>query len=259
MAERRMFAKTIIDSDAFLDMPVSAQALYFHLAMRADDDGFVNAPMKIQRIVGASTDDLRLLAAKRFILVFESGVIVIKHWRIHNYIQNDRHKDTLYKEEMDTLVLDEKKAYTERDKHPCIQNGYRMDTQVRLDKDSLDKVRLVEDGGESISPPPAEDKTVISLPLNDGSEYPITQEQIDKWRELYPAVDVVGQLRKMVGWLDSHKERRKTKRGINAFVTGWLGKEQDRTPQYKTDSRYQSDSYVSSIAKYAWKLKEGKT
>ncbi|HFM7009733.1 TPA: hypothetical protein ACG9XD_003061, partial [Enterococcus faecium] len=89
-----MFAKTIIDSDAFLDMPLSTQALYFHLSMRADDDGFINNPKKIQRMVGCGDDDLKLLMVKRFILVFESGVIVIKHWKIHNYIQKDRYKPT---------------------------------------------------------------------------------------------------------------------------------------------------------------------
>ena len=99
MAERRMFAKTIIDSDAFLDMPLSTQSLYFHLSMRADDDGFINNPKKIQRMVGCGDDDLKLLMAKRFILVFDSGVIVIKHWKIHNYIRNDRYKPTLYQEE----------------------------------------------------------------------------------------------------------------------------------------------------------------
>ena len=146
MAERRMFAKTIIDSDAFLDMPLSAQALYFHLSMRADDDGFVNNPKKIQRMVGASDDDCKLLVMKRFILTFESGVIVIKHWRIHNYIQKDRYKETLYKEEKNALAIDEKNAYTEAVKVPCIQNGYRTDTQdrlvkVRIDKDKIDNMR----------------------------------------------------------------------------------------------------------------------
>ena len=90
MAERRMFAKTIIDSDMFLDMPLSTQALYFHLSMRADDDGFINNPRKIQRMVGASDDDLKVLVMKRFILPFDSGVVVIKHWRIHNYLRNAR-------------------------------------------------------------------------------------------------------------------------------------------------------------------------
>ena len=96
MAGRRMFAKTIIDSDIFLDMPLSTQALYFHLSMRADDDGFINNSKKIQRMIGCGDDDLKLLIAKKFLIPFESGVVVIKHWRIHNYIQNDRYTETNY-------------------------------------------------------------------------------------------------------------------------------------------------------------------
>ena len=107
-----MFAKTIIDSDAFLDMPLSSQALYFHLAMRADDDGFINNPKKLQRMVGCGEDDLKLLMVKKFILVFESGVIVIKHWKIHNYIRSDRYKPTLYQEEKNQIVEKNSKAYT---------------------------------------------------------------------------------------------------------------------------------------------------
>jgi hypothetical protein len=137
MAERRMFAKTIILSDAFLDMPLSARCLYFTLGMLADDDGFANNPKSIMRQVGASTDDLNLLLAKRFIIAFESGVIVIKHWRIHNYIQKDRYKETKYIEEKATLMLDEKGAYTE-----CIQDVSTLDTQVRLGKVSLGKDSL---------------------------------------------------------------------------------------------------------------------
>lgn len=137
MAERRMFAKTIIDSDAFLDMPLSAQALYFHLSMRADDDGFINNPKKIQRMIGASDDDCKLLIMKRFIITFESGVIVIKHWKMHNYIQKDRYKPTIYQEEKAQLTLKDNKSYTE-----CIQDVYSMETQVRdrleLGKDSLE-------------------------------------------------------------------------------------------------------------------------
>lgn len=134
MAERRMFAKTIIDSDAFLDMPLSAQALYFHLSMRADDDGFINNPKKIQRMIGASDDDCRLLVMKRFIINFESGVIVIKHWKIHNYIRNDRYKETVYQEEKAMLIEKDNKVYS-----LGIPNGYQMDTQVRLGKDRLGK------------------------------------------------------------------------------------------------------------------------
>ena len=127
-----MFAKTIIDSDAFLDMPQSTQLLYFHLSMRADDDGFINNPKKIQRMIGCSEDDLKILITKKFIITFESGVIVIKHWKIHNYIRNDRYKETTYKEEKSTLILDENNAYTSG-----IPDVYQMDTQVRLGKDSI--------------------------------------------------------------------------------------------------------------------------
>ena len=137
MAERRMFAKTIVDSDAFLEMPLSTQALYFHLSMRADDEGFVNNPKKIQRMIGASDDDCKILVAKRFVLTFDSGIIVIKHWKIHNYIQTDRFKPTNYVEEKSKLMLDQKKAYTE-----CIHNVSKMYPQDSIGKDSIGKYNL---------------------------------------------------------------------------------------------------------------------
>lgn len=114
MAERRMFTQKIIDSDAFLDMPLSTQALYFHLNMRADDDGFVNNPKRIQRTIGASEDDLKLLIAKRFVICFENGVIVIKHWRMHNTLRKDRYNPTQYQEELAMLDIKENKSYTEK-------------------------------------------------------------------------------------------------------------------------------------------------
>ena len=149
MAERRMFSKTIIDSDAFLDMPLSTQALYFHLSMRADDDGFINNPKKIQRMVGCNQDDITLLIAKRFVIPFESGVCVIKHWRIHNYIRTDRYKETPYQEEKSQLILKDNNSYTLSNEMTTVgipsgipdgvQNGYQCETQVRLGKDRLGK------------------------------------------------------------------------------------------------------------------------
>lgn len=147
MAERRMFAKTIIDSDAFLEMPLSTQALYFHLGMRADDDGFVNSPKKIQRSVGAAEDDLRILVSKNFIIPFESGVVVIKHWNINNYIQNDRYHPTAYVEEKRQLYQKDNRSYSLLDTE-CIQNGYRMDTQNRLDKKRIDNNIYIGDSEE---------------------------------------------------------------------------------------------------------------
>lgn len=130
-----MFAKTIIDSDAFIDMPLSTQALYFHLSMRADDDGFINNPKKIMRMIGASEDDYRVLCLKNFVIPFESGIVVIKHWKIHNYIQKDRYKPTVYAEEKATLDTKDNGAYTQ-----CIQDGYSSETQVSIVKSkSIDR------------------------------------------------------------------------------------------------------------------------
>lgn len=107
-----MFAKTIIDSDAFLDMPLSSQVLYFHLSMRADDEGFINNPKKIQRMVGCNDDDMKLLIAKSFVIYFESGIIVIKHWKMHNYIRKDRLNETVYQEEKSSLFEKRNGVYT---------------------------------------------------------------------------------------------------------------------------------------------------
>ncbi|MBR3705642.1 MAG: DNA replication protein [Firmicutes bacterium] len=129
MADRRMFTKKIIDSDAFLDMPLSTQCLYFHLNMQADDDGFLNNPRKIQRMIGASDDDLKLLITKRFLLAFENGVVVVKHWRMHNLLRKDRHTATHYQDEMSTLLLKEDGSYTEKVEIPMIsESGNQMAT-----------------------------------------------------------------------------------------------------------------------------------
>lgn len=112
MAQKRMFAMKVVDSDAFLDMPMSAQCLYFHLNMRADDDGFIGNPKRIMRTVGARDDDMRILISKRFVLTFDNGVIVIKHWRMHNCISQNRYHETQYTDEKRTLFLKDNKSYS---------------------------------------------------------------------------------------------------------------------------------------------------
>lgn len=141
MANKRMFCLDIVNSDAFLDMPLSAQALYFHLGMRADDDGFIGNPKSIQRLAGASQDDLMLLITKRFLIAFDNGVVVIKHWRMNNYIQKDRKKDTTYTELLNNLEVKENGSYTEKKKMDtvCIQDVSEMDSQNSIDKISIDK------------------------------------------------------------------------------------------------------------------------
>lgn len=142
MAKKRMFNLDVLDTDAFLDMPLSAQALYFWLSMRADDDGFIGNPKRIKDYIGASDDDLKLLLAKRFLIVFEDGVIVIKHWRMHNSIQSDRYHPTNYQEDYQKLGIKENKAYTldvSKMDTKCIQNVSRdIDIDLDIDK-GLDK------------------------------------------------------------------------------------------------------------------------
>lgn len=187
MAERRMFAKTIIDSDAFLDMPLSTQALYFHLSMRADDDGFINNPKKIQRMVGCGDDDLKLLIAKSFIIPFESGIVVIKHWKIHNYIRSDRYKPTVYADEKASLHLKENGAYTLGaplgipDGIPTVDH---LETQDSIGKDRVGKESIGEgiqpDSPNPPSPPPSGNKKPTKHKRGEYKNVLLTDEEVEK-------------------------------------------------------------------------------
>jgi hypothetical protein len=154
MAEKRMFTKTIVDSDIFLDMPQSAQNLYFHLNMRADDEGFINSPKKIMRMVNSNQNDMDILLAKRYLLSFPSGVIVVKHWKMHNAIRQDRLKETMYLEEKAMLSTKENGSYTDNIK--LLQPN---DNQVTDNvSPSLDQSRLEENSIEEVSKPKKEPK-----------------------------------------------------------------------------------------------------
>ena len=133
MAQKRMFSLNVVDTDAFLEMPITSRLLYYELGMRADDDGFVDNWKKILMFTGLKEDDLKVLIAKSFIIPFESGVIVIRHWRLNNYLQNDRKKTTIYREELSKLTLDDSNVYT-------------LDTTCihSIDKNSIDKNSIVE-------------------------------------------------------------------------------------------------------------------
>ena len=147
MADKRMFSLKIVDSDLFLDMPLSSQCLYFHLSMRADDDGFVNNPKKIIKIIGANEDDLKILIAKGFVIVFDQGIIVIIHWKINNFIRKDRYKPTMYIDQKQQLYQTENGAYISEEKVGChlvnqrLSSGQPSIGKGRLDKVSIDKGR----------------------------------------------------------------------------------------------------------------------
>jgi hypothetical protein len=192
MAERRMFAKTIVLSDAFLDMPLSTRCLYFTLGMFADDEGFVNNPKSIMRQCGATVDDMNILLAKKFVLAFESGVIVIKHWKIHNYIQSDRFHPTKYQSEKELLAYDENGAYTLSSQTlintemytECIQPVSEMDTEVRLGKESIGKESIGKDNTTPLPPSKGKQETQEELfnRLSEGKQLsdPL-KEKLHEW------------------------------------------------------------------------------
>lgn len=235
MAERRMFAKTIIDSDAFLDMPLSAQALYFHLSMRADDDGFINNPKKIQRMIGASDDDCKLLILKRFIITFESGVIVIKHWRIHNYIQKDRYKPTIYQEEKSQLAVKENKAYTE-----CIHNGYNLDTQDRLE---LGKDRLELEQGKYIDST-SKAKKPVRHKYGEYKNVLLSDEDMKKLQAEFPT-DYQERIERLSGYIASTG---KSYKNHLATIRNWARKDKEQKPTYQ-GKQQQSSNVFLDIAK----------
>lgn len=167
MAQRRMFSKTITNNDNFIDMPDSSQNLYFHLSMNADDDGFVDNWKSIMRMTGHKEDDLKILIAKKYIIPFETGIIVIRHWKIHNYLRSDRYKETIYLEEKSKLNIDKNGVYQEI--QPCgIPNGIPV---VDAGKDSIGKYNIKENNTISNDIVLKEKKKFVAPSLQEVEEY----------------------------------------------------------------------------------------
>ena len=194
-----MFAKTIVLSDAFLDMPATARCLYFTLGMFADDDGFVSSPKGVIRQCGASEDDLKVLLAKKFLIAFESGVIVIKHWRINNYLRNDRYHTTTYRDELAMLTVDENGAY-----HSGIPSmGIPRIEKNREDKNREDKSSKGGAGGTRTTTPKKK-KTSVDLfnELENGKLSPVF-DTVLKWMQ----------------YKDESGKPYKTETGMKSFIT----------------------------------------
>lgn len=227
-----MFSKKIVDTDLFIEMSPTAKLLYFYLNMSADDDGFVGNPKTIKLVSGATDDDLKILVAKQFIIPFESGVIVIKDWKIHNYIQKDRYSKTQYTDEKSQLVVEENGTYTR-----CIQNVSILDTQDRLGKDRLGKDRI-----DNMSV-----KTDVSIPYSEIIDY-----LNEKTGRSFRNIDANKKLIK-ARWNDGYKLD-DFKTVIDNMVANWIGKEFNGTPaetylQPKTLFSNKFDSYLNQIPK----------
>lgn len=209
-----MFSMKIVDSDPFKEMPLSAQALYFHLVMNADDEGFLNKAKSVQRSIMASDDDMKLLIAKDFIIRFESGIMVIKHWKMHNTIQPSRLKPTQYTEERSLLNVKENKAYTLNLKDigtlptDCQQNDsecQQNDAEIRLEEIRLEECSVVE------SEPAQPAVTYNSLIKQYGKEF--VDERIER-AKMYKRTNNLDTVAK---WCAEDFKRQKTKHKQNTF------------------------------------------
>ena len=227
MANRRMFSLDVVDTDKFLDMPASSQNLYFHLGMRADDDGFVSSPRRITKLVNCATDDLNVLISRGFILDVGDGIIVVSHWRQNNYVPKDRYHPTIYQKEK-ALLTDDGGVY--KLNTPCIQNVSNLNTQIRIDKFSKEK--------DIPSAPADESPCAGSFLLNDESTFVITEDDAVNSQRLYPGIDVRQELRNIEAWCLSNPKNRKTRTGAKRFLNGWLSRSQNSArPEKKTKAK----------------------
>ena len=248
MAERRMMAKSIIETDMFLDMPTSCQCLYFHLLLRADDDGFISNPKSIVRTLSASADDLKLLIAKQYLIGFESGVVVIKDWKIHNYIRNDRYKASTVPER-ELLNIRKDKAYTlkEDDGVPMIDYGIPTDNQmdtngiptVSIGKDRLGKDRLGKDRldieGECEKPHSPKRRTFTKPTIDEIQDYCIERNNNVNAEQFYDYYE-------SNGW----KVGKNSMKDWKAAVRTWERSEY-RKPTVKKNSKEDAIDVVNNL------------
>lgn len=185
MARRRMFSLDIVDTDKFLDMPSSTQALYFHLGMRADDDGFVSSPKRITKTVNCAEDDLKLLITKGYLIPFESGVVVISDWKINNELKKDRYKPTIHLSEFEKIQTQKNKSYSlikSMTDTKCFRNVSKMDTQDSIGKDSIGKDSIDKESGEVQKKKTSEE--TINSTINSYTDNPELKQALNDFIEM---------------------------------------------------------------------------
>lgn len=225
-----MLTKRITDDDNFISLSSSAQALYLHLSLSADDDGFCNQVNSAMFKAHASVQDLEALLAKRYLYQFDNGVIVIKHWRMANALRKDRYTPTAFQEELARLDIKENGAYTLKDNVVAdwLPDGCHL---VATGKDRVDKSKV--------------DKYLYSLPLKDGTEYEVSETYVDELKAAYPGKDLDNEFNRMRAWLISNPSKQKTSRGIKRFVNGWLSREDKPKTEYEeVRPSWQTDEWL---------------
>lgn len=242
---KRLINGELTESDLFLDLSVQQQNLYFHSCLYADDEGFIKNPKSICRTIGVDYSECEELIEKGFYISFTSGVIVITHWFLHNKVRKDRMKETMFLEEKSYLVKSDNGIYnvirksndnqltTNCQPTVCpiyknnINNIYSIIDNISINTNSNTNNVCSELSNSSEQEEADPDTIVISLPLNDGTEHDVTVRDYEKYVSLYPSVDIMQELRNMVGWCDSNPKKLKTRSGIRKFITNWLQKNQN--------------------------------
>ena len=235
MAHRRMISQDIIDTDNFAKMSQSARYLYYELLVRADDDGFLGAPMRIAGMVGCTESDLGELVSNAYIIKFANGIIVIRDWKMHNSVRRDIYKKTIYQDEFNQLCEVGKRYYLKNECDATHNVTESVTCDVTIGKDSIDKSSIDKNSINKGSintictelDEPAPCNSGILLPLIDGSFYDVPLDKLQQWQETFPAVDVVQEFKKMYMWLDGNPKKKKTRRGIGRFIYGWLERAQN--------------------------------
>lgn len=234
MAQKRMFSLSVVDTDKFLEMPQSTQNLYFHLGMRADDDGFIGNVKKIIRMIGANDDDLKVLITKQFVIPFQSGVIVIRHWRLNNYLQKDRLKPTIYQQELKQLTVDESNVYNLDTK--CIHS---ID-KYSIDKYSIDKNRLDEDNSNNQKNDTQKNETKTNNKKSEKKFYGenkkvfFTDEQYEKLKQTFP-YDYQDRIQKLDDYMASTG---KPYKDCLATLRNWARKEGYKFPENNQNEKH---------------------
>lgn len=242
MAEKRMFSKKIIDTDWFMDMPASTQNLYFHLSMRADDDGFVASPKRIIKLIGATEDDYKILIAKKFVIPFESGVCVITDWRINNYLRNDRYTETIYKDEKNSLVLDEKGKYNLGIPSgiPLVDPVYTLSNSNNINNNSNKMVV----GEEKEEEPTLIEKEEKKHKYGEFKKVLLTDEELEKLNKEFGE----GKTQKAITYLDEYIEMKGTKYkshylAMRKWVFSAVEENESKTKKDFSERQYTKNEY----------------
>ncbi len=227
MARKRMFPQDVIASDAFLNLSVHAQCLYFHLNLYADDEGFVQNPKMIMRILGSTETAIKELERSKYILLFSSGVVLIVHWFIHNDIRKDRLRETVCLKERSKVMLSSRSyefcgcgvddasmpTSDSADAAESLASDSKDVAQYSIDQYSLDKGSLVQ---------------YSALPLKNGSEYVVSMERADELQGKYPKINLYQSFSDMRNWLMENPQKQREESRMDAFITNWLNNEQNR-------------------------------